>query len=127
MALRRAEPKHYAAGAAISNGIVWSLLMSMLTIKNIIPLNILTVTHVFSCSLSSIIAGYLTARRSSEDHIKVGFTTGLVSSLLYTGITRIVFGTFETSTFVWIGFLFGGMAGGAYRRIKIERMELSRS
>lgn len=124
MALRKAEPKHYVAGAAVSNGITWALTIFMLIVGKTVSSRVLMVTHISFCSLSGSIAGYLTSRRSSEEHIKVGFTTGLISSLVYTAVTWIVFGSFETNIWTWIGFLFGGILGGALRRVKVEKMVL---
>lgn len=124
MALRKAEPKHYVAGAAVSNGITWALTIFMSTVGKTVSSQVLMVTHISFCTLSGSIAGYLTSRRSSEEHIKIGFTIGIISSIVYTAVTWIVFRSFETNTWTWIGFLFGGILGGALRRIKIEKMVL---
>lgn len=124
MALRKVEPKHYLAGAAVSNGITWALSFFLLALGKAISSHVFIVTHISICSFSGAIAGYLTARRSSEEHIKIGFTTGLVSSLIYTAVTWIVFGSFDINIWTWIGLLFGGILGGAIRRIKVEKMVL---
>lgn len=121
MAERIAEPKHYVAGAFVSNGLVWIVFILLISLKGVIPLNIFTILHTLSSSLGGIIAGYLTAGRSSDEHIKVGFTTGLVSSIAYTIITLAVMGAFETSKWIWMGFIFGGIVGGALRRMKAEK------
>jgi len=122
MAQRKAEPEHYLGGAAVSNGIIWTLTMFMLTIGKYVPSHVFSITHILFCSLGGIIAGYLTARRSSENHIKVGYTTGLVSGLIYTVVTRVILGTFETNVWAWIGLVFGGLVGGGLRRIKVEKI-----
>ena len=127
MAKRIAEPKHYVAGAVFSNGLVWIIITLLLSLKDMIPLQIFTVLHTVSALLGGIITGYLTAGRSSEEHIKVGFTTGLVSSLANTMITLIVLGTLETSNCICMGFIFGGFVGGAIRKMKVDKIILIES
>ncbi len=127
MAKRIAEPKHYVAGSVFSNGLVWTIFTLLLFFKGILPVQMFTILHAFSASLGGIISGYLTAGRSSEEHIKVGFTTGLVSSLVYTGIALTVLGTLEPSKWIWMGFIFGGVVGGAIRKMRVEEIAPFRS
>jgi hypothetical protein len=122
MAKKVAEPKHYVAGAVFSNGFVWTIFTLLPFFIDMLPLQIFPILHTLSASLGGILAGYLTAGRSSEEHIKVGFTTGLVSSLVYTLIALTVLGTLEPRKWIWTGFIFGGVVGGAIRKIKFEKI-----
>jgi len=121
MSRRVAEPKHYVAGALFSNGLVWTIITLLLSFKDVLPLQIFSILHTLSASFGGIITGYLLAGRSSEEHIKVGFTTGLVSSLAYTMISLAVLGSLETSQWIWMGFIFGGVVGGGIRKMKVDK------
>jgi len=127
MVQRKAEPRHYFAAAAVSNGIVWTLTLFMLMIKKHISSQVFLIIHITSCTISGILVGYLTSRQSSEKHLKIGFTTGLVSSLFYIAVSRVMFGTFETNIWTLIGLLFGGIVGGALWKMKVEKMRLFHS
>lgn len=116
-----AEPKHYIAGGLVSNGIVWTIFFILILVKQNIDINLVKSIHSLSTALSSILAGYLVAGNTSENHIKVGFTTGLVSIVMYYVITFFLVHSFETSAWVLIGFSVGGTLGGAYKIIINKR------
>jgi putative membrane protein (TIGR04086 family) len=116
-----AEPKHYIAGGLVSNGIVWTIFFILLLMKQNIDLILVKSIHSLSTALSSILAGYLVAGHTSENHIKVGFTTGLVSIVMYYVITFFLIRSFETSAWVLMGFSVGGTLGGAYKKIIINK------
>ena len=122
MDARIAKPKHYLAAAMVSNGILWSLTFIMLSIKQFMSPQLFLIIHTSSSTISGIVVGFLTSRKSADEHLKVGFTTGLVSSLFYTLINFIFFRTFETSRWVWMGLFFGGIIGGALWKIKTRKL-----
>jgi chromate transport protein ChrA len=118
-----AEPKHYIAGGLLSNGIVWTIFFILLLMKQYVDLNLVKSIHSLSSALGAILAGYMVSGRTSENHIKVGFTTGLVSIIMYYFITFLLMQTFETSALVLIGFSVGGTLGGSLKKIKINKLE----
>ena len=117
----KAEPRHYLAGAAFSNGLVWATTFPLLILRDSITTQILIILHVSFCTLGGILAGYLVASKSSEDHLKVGFTSGLVSIIVYTIVSFAVFGALQSDAWPLAGLILGGIIGGAFRKLKIER------
>jgi hypothetical protein len=123
MSTRLAKPIHYIAGAIFSNGIIWAVFFLLLYLRPSIDVKQFLNIHVVTSGISTVISGYLVAKKTSENHEKVGFTTGLVSLILYHIVIFFVRGVMETNFLVNISIVTGGVFGSAFEKINMESLE----
>jgi len=111
MSEKVAMPDQYLAGAIFSNGIIWTIFFILLYLKSSIDTNQFLNIHVISSGISTILSGYFVSKKTSENHEKVGFTTGLVSLILYYIVLFLIRGVFETNLLASISIITGGVFG----------------
>lgn len=79
--------KDYLAGAALANSLAWLTLAIALP-----PVQLLFLTYVFG----GIVAGYLVARKTSQNHERVGLKAGLGSFVfhiyVFMGVIEVITG-----------------------------------
>ncbi|UCC33292.1 MAG: hypothetical protein JSW53_05865 [Candidatus Bathyarchaeota archaeon] len=102
--------KDYIAGAVLANSLAWLTLAIALP-----PVQLLFLTYVFG----AIVAGYLVARKASQNHERVGLKAGLGSFVfhiyVFMGVIEVITGqrllNLLDHLIILVIFVLGGFVG----------------
>lgn len=125
----------FIAGSALSFGLNILLTQCSLLILQYVEINTTTIEQfnvlIFTIYVSFYVisgwfGGYLAARKSSEDRIRVGFLIGVGAFIFKYLFKTLIFRPFPTRFWSFIGFVIGGSLGGFSTRISRGINQLDR-